>query len=312
MANKTDESNVKQLMTEKAKERARERAKEKLKSIESGDFNRTLTSDKDAFSPPKKTTTSRTSGTTTKTRSSSTKSGTSRTRTGTTAKSGTSRTRTGASRSTGTRTTKSATEKATESQTENEKLVQELETISNANRETHSGRNKLIISILVVLIVLIWVFIIVMRLVKPQAAEPNCTAELLGSGKDYCELTLDGKSAKNWYTPEGIGPSRKYENFSLDLVFKEVGEYSVTFKVYIYNNDTLVENYGYIITDSNFKEKLDPEGDTYYLIENTNGASKVNILSSVVFNSVADSPQLQGLNSSKLELVIKITVEKLY
>lgn len=185
-----------------------------------------------------------------------------------------------------------------------------INTMTTATNDSKRRRKKLIISILVVAIVLIWVFIIFTKLIKPQKPDHNCHMYLSGNAKSDCVLLLDGEKNSEWHTPTGISPQCTYDNFKVELTLPSTGSYDVKFRVEVYNKNKLVSNFGTIATLPSYQIKVDASGNVWRELKSVQGGQNVTIMSGITFFDVSTSPDLSGISSASLKLNIYIEVNK--
>lgn len=180
-----------------------------------------------------------------------------------------------------------------------------LENISTVTTDKRSRRNKVIISILAVAIVLIWIAVLVMLFVKPKEEKHNCFIHLSGNGANVCEVLFNGQKISSWKAPTGIGQGSNYK-FDLDLKINAEGTYYVKFRVEVKNNGQVIED---VIEISPPTYKMeDGDGDTWYVYNAVDGNSKIELLNSITFLMDWKNPVLSNLNDSNAEINFYIEV----
>lgn len=185
-----------------------------------------------------------------------------------------------------------------------------INTMTSANTDTKRRRKKLIITILIISIVLIWTFIILTKIIKPQKPKHNCHLYLSGDAKSNCVMLLDGEENSAWQTPTGISPQSTYNDFKVEVSLPDNGNYNIRFRVEVYNKNTLVSNFGSVNTLGEYAIKLDSDGKVWREYKGVSGGQNVLIMSGITFYDVQTSPQLVGLSSSSIKINIYIEVNK--
>lgn len=185
-----------------------------------------------------------------------------------------------------------------------------INTMTTATNDSKRRRKKLIISILVVAIVLIWVFIVFTKLIKPQKPDHNCHMYLSGNAKSECVLLLDGEKNSEWHTPTGISPQCTYDKFKVELTLPSEGNFDVRFRIEVYNKNKLVSNFGTIATLPTYQIKVDSSGNVWRELKSVQGGQNVMIMSGITFFDVSTSPDLTGISSASLKINIYIEVNR--
>lgn len=266
-------------LREQAKQRAREKAKQRLSSLNGGDLSRGLgTSDKTNFStagpkPLKKVP---------------------------------------QKQEVDNPTAPNIEEKKTKQKTNLGKIVVDKNTIEQMANTQSAGKvrtKRLVIISLSVVIAIIWAFIVVTKMIKPQEVEdPNGSIQLSGNAKSYCTVLLNDEEITEWLIPEGLSPEAKYEKIKLDLNLGGTADdlFNVTLRIEVYNNGTMVENFGSIDNQAGF----DYDTDTKQYKKMVQGNQKLTLLSSITLNDVRTCPQIKGIDSDNAEIKVYIEVNR--
>lgn len=276
---------------ELAKERAREKAKKRLEQLNSGDLTRGL-----GGNAKSKTTVSEVIASTRQmaTMSNPVTSDKTTNSTGQTKKSSFAK----------------STDKAdAEIRAKNQKLEKELvnagavDVIATNASRGRERRNKLIISILAVSIVLVWGFVLILRLTTPSKPDHNVHVYMSGVRSNECTLLLNGKEHTEWHIRDGLSVGKIYsDNVSLKVDIEGVS--IVKFRLEIFKGKTLLENYGLITTGEGFVYA--PEnGKEWYTI------TLMDAQEIVLFKEIAfyySSPEMSGLNSNNISIDIYVEV----
>lgn len=286
------DSNEQEKLKLLSKERAKKNAQKRMSQISGGDFSRGFGTTEKEEAPPKKTTTANKKSTKTEKVNNETA------------------------------TTEKKLNKKLDNKTEKEtetahlgKIVVDssaINTITHANTDSRRRRKKLFISLLIVAIVLIWAFIIITKLIKPEKPNHNCHMYLAGNAKTNCELLLDGKKNTEWHTPTGISPQCTYHEFTIELNILNPGSYKVRFRVEVYNKDKLVSNFGTIDTLNTYSTVVDSSGTSWRQLDEVQGGQKVLILSGLTFYDTLTTPELSNINSNNIKINVFIEVDLNY
>lgn len=194
------------------------------------------------------------------------------------------------------------------------KIVVDKSTIEQMANTQSAGKvrtKRLVIISLCVVIALIWAFVVFTKIIKPQETETNCYMYLSGNASSECTLLLNNEDVDTWIIPDGLSPEAKYEKItlSLDIGGSEDKLYNISFRVEVYNDGKLVENFGEFDTSSQYT-KTTSGGKEWYQKTNVKGGQKVVLLSSITFNDIRTTPQLKGISSDNAELKIYVEVNK--
>ena len=181
-----------------------------------------------------------------------------------------------------------------------------LENISTATTDRRSKRNKVVISILIVAIVLIWIAVLVMLFVKPKEEEKNCYIHLGGNAAGSCEVLMNNQEISEWSAPSGITQGSTY-TFDLDLKIKNAGNYFVRFRVEVKNNGKVLDD---VVEISPPAEDVldDGNGTVWYVYNNIQGNSTLELLNSMTFLIDWTNEDLSSLDDSNAEINFYIDV----
>lgn len=180
-----------------------------------------------------------------------------------------------------------------------------LENISTATTDKRSRRNKVIISVLIVSILLIWGAVLVMLLVKPKTEKHNCYLYLGGDSSSKCELLMNNQKASSWLMPEGLEQGTIY-TVDIDLKVKESGSYFVKFMVEVKNDDTAIQSAVEVAPGT--KQTVDQDGNTWYYYSEVAGNSTLELINKITFLVDWTNEPLATLNDSNVELNIYVEV----
>ena len=277
-----------------AKARAKTRAEERMKKIGSGDFTRGFSSPKTIDNAVK----------TTKARVSTTKSSTSAKATGTKSTD----TKATTKKSTGKTATTKSTQSKKSTKTQVGGVVVDKSAIEApiANTPGRERRNKLIIAILAVVIVLIWVVVLIMSLVKSDP-EHNCHFYLSGNASSSCETIVDKKVRSDWNTPNGIGPNTTLNN-DIQLNIKKAGEYVVLFRVEVFKDKQNVSDAVAIVANKVFTIIEDDAGVSWYYYTLSTEPTKLPLMTAINFWGTLDAYKLNDITSQNIKINIYVDV----
>ncbi len=207
-------------------------------------------------------------------------------------------------------TTPNVEEKKTKQKTNLGKIVVDKSTIEQMANTQSAGKvrtKRLVIISLSVVIAVIWAFIIVTKMIKPQEGEqPNGRIQLSGNASSVCTVLLNDEELTEWLIPDGLSPEAKYEKIKLDLKLGGTTDdlFNVTLRIEVYNDGTKVENFGEIDNQAGFD--YDTNSKQYKKL--VKGNQTLTLLSTITLNDVRTCPQLQGISSDNAEIKIYIEV----
>lgn len=181
-----------------------------------------------------------------------------------------------------------------------------LENISTVTTDRRSRRNKVVISTLVVAIVAIWIAVLIMLLVKPKPEEPNCFIELGGNASSSCEVLLNNSNMQSWLAPAGIAQGSIY-TMDLDLKIKQSGTYFVRFRVELTNNGRVIQN-AVEITPTSEEISTDGNGVDWYVYENVQGNSTLELINSFTITIDWANDDLVGLSDNNAVITFYVDV----
>ncbi len=208
-------------------------------------------------------------------------------------------------------TTPTVEEKKTKQKTNLGKIVVDKSTIEQMATTQSAGKvrtKRLVIISLSVVIAIIWAFIIVTKMIKPQEGEqPNGYVYLTGNATENCTLLINNEELNEWLIPDGLGPEAKYEKIKLDLNIGGSADdlFNITLRIEVYNNGTMVDNWGEFDTLGYYQKDNEK-----YKRTNVQGNQIVNVFSNLTFNDAKTCPQLKGISSDNAEIKIYIEVNR--
>ena len=175
---------------------------------------------------------------------------------------------------------------------------------STASRDR---RNKLIISILSIVIGLVWIAVLIMGLVEFQKPGHNCHLYSQGTAIEKCDILVDNKTYDEWNTPNGLG-ILKTLNTTVDLNIKQSGDYKIRFKVEVFKNKQEVSDAVDVIYNELFSAERDEEGDIWFSYTISSEPIKLQLLSGINFWGTLNEDKLNGLTSQNMKIDIYIEV----
>lgn len=192
------------------------------------------------------------------------------------------------------------------------KIVVDQNAIEQMATATHEGKvrqKRLIIVSLSVLIAVAWIVILLSIIIKPKPPEHNCFMYLTGEAKSSCNLLLNGDNVDEWRTPEGISPQATYTKIKVDLKIKDAGVFDVRFRLEIYNDGVLVEDFGVVDTLSSYVKVTDGEGKTWYEQYSIEGKQTLLIMTGFTLMDTRTCPELTGITSDNVTIKLYVEVD---
>jgi len=189
----------------------------------------------------------------------------------------------------------------------NKNLVKEIQSVDVISVNAARGkerRNKMIISLLSVSIVIVWAVIIILSALKSDKTNHNFYVYLSGDKSSSCEILLNDKPRTDWHVEKGITAGKNYVD-EISINYTGSGEITVKFRVEVYRFTSEIKSFGRIETGDGFRIKR--EGNKIWYQKTVSNPGEIVLLTQISFVN-SGQPEMRDLTSDNINIKMYVVV----